>query len=353
MLGYTDQEFPDILDSWAGRLHPEDRPRVFAALTAHIDQRVPYDIEYRLMTKHEGYHWFRARGQALWDESGTIVRMAGSLQSIMDRRRTEETIRRNEQLLRSVADNTTAVIYVKDAAGRYLLINRRFEQIFDLSADRILGHTDHDLFPRHFADAFRANDLEVIQRNTTIEYEEIAPHTDGPRTYISIKLPLHDQAGIPYAMCGISTDITDRKRMEEALKGQDVLLRLALQAIDIGVWNWDLVTGRICWSPHINRFFSGATEARMLTTLDWLALVFPDDRETFSTALSGVKDQQGDDLVLAHRIRKQQGGTQRIVWTGRIIRDRDQRPIHVLGTVGGIPDTEGQGHETNPGSTAR
>lgn len=154
-------------------------------------------------------------------------------------------------------------------------------------------------------------------------------------------------------MCGISTDITDRKRMEETLKGQDVLLRLALQAIDIGVWNWDLVTGRICWSPHINRFFNGVTEATMLTTRDWLALVFSEDRAAFATALSAVTDQQRDDLVLEHRIRKQHGGTQRIVWTGRIVRDQDRRPIHVLGTMGGIADTEGQENKSNPGSTAR
>jgi PAS domain S-box-containing protein len=352
MLGYTDQEFPDFLDSWATKLHPEDRDRVFAALTAHIEQRAPYDIEYRLLTKQHGYHWFRVRAQALWDESGTVVRMAGSLQSIMDRRRTEETIRRKEQLLRSVADNTTAVIYVKDSDGRYLLTNRRFEQLFNLTSDRIIGHTDHEFFPVEFADKFRANDLDVLTRNMLVEYEETAPHPDGPRTYISIKLPLQDEHGRPYAMCGISTDITERKRMEETLKAQDALLRLALQAIDIGVWNWDLATGRICWSPQVNRFFSGVAEARMLTMLDWLALVFPEDRELLSAALSGVKDQPGDDLVLEHRIRKQQGGTQRVVWTGRVIRDREGKPIHVLGTVGGISEAEEQGRGRNPESTA-
>lgn len=353
MLGYTDQDFPDILESWATKLHPDDRERVFAALAAHIDHRAPYDIEYRLLTKHDGYHWFRAKGQAVWDADGTMVRMAGSLQSLMDRRKQEEAIRRSDQLLRHVADNTTAVIYVKDTEGRYLLSNRRFEHLFNVSTDQVIGHTDHEIFPLAFADTFRANDLEVLRRNAIMEYEETAPHPEGPRTYISIKLPLQDETGRPYALCGISTDITERKRMEETLKAQDALLRLALRMIDIGVWNWDLVTGRICWSPQVNRFFSGTAEARMLTTLDWLAMVFPDDRASFSASLIGVPDQQGDELLLEHRIRKQQGGTQRIIWTGRMIRDRDHRPIHVLGTVGGITDTEEQGHDANRESTAR
>jgi len=344
MLGYTDHDFPDILNSWSTKLHPEDRDRVFAALAAHIDHRVPYDIEYRLRTKHDGYHWFRARGQAIWNESGYMVRMAGSLQSIMDRRKQEETIRRSDQLLRHLADNTTAVIYVKDTQGRYLLSNRRFEHLFKLTTSQVIDHTDHELFPLEFADKFRANDLDVLRRNSIVEYEETAPQPDGPHTYISIKFPLQDETGRPYAMCGVSTDITERKRMEETLRAQDRLLRLALQTIDIGVWNWDLPTGRICWSPQVNRFFTGTGEARMLTTLDWLAIVFSDDRESFSVSLIEIMDQQSDELLLEHRIRKQQGGTQRVIWTGRMIRDRDRRPIHVLGTVGGIADTEEQGH---------
>ena len=85
MLGYLDEEFPDVLESWVSRLHPEDTDRVFAALTAHIEHRDPYDVEYRLLTKAGEYGWFRARGQAIWDETGRMTRMAGSLQCVTDR----------------------------------------------------------------------------------------------------------------------------------------------------------------------------------------------------------------------------------------------------------------------------
>jgi PAS domain S-box-containing protein len=118
MLGYTDEEFPDILESFTTRLHPEDRERVFAALTAHIERRVPYDEEYRLLTKWGDYHWVRARGQAIWDGEGRVVRMSGSLHTIMDRKRAEDALRRSQQLLQAKADNTNAVLYVKEASGR-------------------------------------------------------------------------------------------------------------------------------------------------------------------------------------------------------------------------------------------
>jgi PAS domain S-box-containing protein len=351
MLGYTAEEFPDVLESWSSRLHPEDRDRVFAALRAHIEHRVPYDVEYRLLTKQGNYHWVRARGQAIWDAAGHLIRMAGSLQSTMDRRRAEEAIRRSEQLLRDVADHTKAVIYVKAPDGRYLLVNHRFEEIFDLSADRIIGRTDHDLFPPDIADAFRANDLEVLTRNTTIEYEETAPHTDGPHIYISIKLPLHDETGAPYAMCGISTDITERKRMEQALQTHQDQLNLALKAIDVGTWCWDLVAGRLFWSSQVSRLLAVGDVAGPLSADRWLALAHPDDRESLAVTLERIGKHQGDSILIEHHMLRPDGGVQQVVWTGQVIRDCDGRAIHVLGTVGLIEEEREQQESDDLGET--
>ncbi len=85
LLEYGHKEFPEVLESWASCLHPQDRDRVFAALKAHLERQVPYDVEYRLRTKRGAYRWFRARGQALWDADGRPTRMAGSLQWLHDR----------------------------------------------------------------------------------------------------------------------------------------------------------------------------------------------------------------------------------------------------------------------------
>ena len=333
MLGYTDEEFPDVLGSWASRLHPEDADRVYAALTAHIDRRDPYDVEYRLLTKAGEYGWFRARGQAIWDETGQVTRMAGSLQCVTDRKHAEDALRRSEQLLQDVADNTTAVIYVKYADGQYLLINRRFEQIFNLTADQIIGHTDHEIFPKDIADAFRANDVTVLERSTAVEYEEYAPHSDGLHAYISIKFPLYDHTGKPYATCGISTDITERKRIEDTLRTHEQQLRLALTSAEVGTWNWDLQTGQIYWSSQVNRILGLSDEARPRTQNELLALVYREDRESMAHAMRQAMDQPGTDVTFEHRVMRQNGSFQWFVWTGEIIRDRDGKALHILGTV--------------------
>ena len=333
MLGYTDEEFPDILESWTSRLHPEDTDRVFAALTAHIDRHDPYDMEYRLLTKTGEYGWFRARGQAVWDETGQVTRMAGSIQSVTDRKHAEDALRRSEQLLQNVADHTTAVIYVKYADGRYLLANRRFEQLFHLTTDQIVGHTDHEIFPKDIADAFRANDVTVLERNRAVEYEEYAPHSDGLHAYISIKFPLCDHTGKPYATCGISTDITERKRIEDELRANDARSRLALTAPPVGLWGWDLQTGQLYCSPQVSTLLGVAPGSVLGTQNELLALIHPDDRETIVLAMRHARELQRVDVTFEHRVQRQDGSVQWCVWTGEIIRDRDGKGLHVLGTV--------------------
>jgi PAS domain-containing protein len=86
MLGYRDtSDFPNVLDSWASRLHPEDSGWVLDAFGAHLNDRsgrTPYDVKYRLQLKNGQYRWFRASGSTRRASDGTPVRVAGALLDI-------------------------------------------------------------------------------------------------------------------------------------------------------------------------------------------------------------------------------------------------------------------------------
>ncbi|HWP48778.1 MAG TPA: GAF domain-containing protein [Candidatus Limnocylindrales bacterium] len=139
-------------------------------------------------------------------------------QELAERKRAEEALRKSEERLQAILDNSPAVIYVKDTRYRYLLVNRRYETLTHLSREHIAGKTDYELFPKEIADAFRVNDEKVLTARTSLEFEEICLQDDGPHTYISIKFPLFDALGVPYGICGISTDITERKKLEEQFR---------------------------------------------------------------------------------------------------------------------------------------
>ena len=124
----------------------------------------------------------------------------------------------NQEQLIALLDHTSAVIYMRGLDGRYRFVNREYERIFRVRREEIVGLTDHDLFPPDVADDFRANDIAAIGEGRPMRLEESAPGDDGPHTYITVKFPLIDASGEPYAICGISTDITERKRAEEEVR---------------------------------------------------------------------------------------------------------------------------------------
>jgi PAS domain S-box-containing protein len=134
------------------------------------------------------------------------------------RHESDQAVRESQRLLQAIIDNTTSVVYVKDADGRFVLVNRRFEELTNRSRAEIQGRTEYDLFPRETADAVRSSDLEVIRTNAPLELEMTASGDSGPRTFISNKFPLRDAAGRAVGVCGVSTDITERKQAGEAVE---------------------------------------------------------------------------------------------------------------------------------------
>jgi len=125
---------------------------------------------------------------------------------------------KNRGFIKSILDNSPSVIYAKDTKGRYIVINKIYEKLFKIRNEEIVDKTDFDVFPEETAQAFQANDTQVMEKNTTLELEEQVPHNDGIHTYMSIKFPLHDHNNNLIGIGGISTDITDRKNAENKLE---------------------------------------------------------------------------------------------------------------------------------------
>ena len=137
---------------------------------------------------------------------------------IQERKSAEDKLSQSQEQLQAIMDNTTSVIYLKDTEGRYILVNNQFEKLFGVRSNELVGKTDHDIFPVEMADNFQENDKKVIESSVPLEVEESAPHDDGVHTYISVKFPMYDSNKKIYGVCGISTDITDRKNAEAMLK---------------------------------------------------------------------------------------------------------------------------------------
>ena len=136
----------------------------------------------------------------------------------LERKRITAQLRETKNRLQAILDNTPAVIYMKDAGSRHIIVNRRLQSLLGLAEDQIIGKTNHELFPTHVADVLRENDLNVLHSLAPLQIEEMVEQSDGPHTYVSVKFPVFDGEGRPFGICGISTDITEHKHLEEQLQ---------------------------------------------------------------------------------------------------------------------------------------
>ncbi len=159
-----------------------------------------------------------------WGLAGAVLLLLLSLATVWWLRRQIDLrtrhLRESEQRLTTILDTVEAHIYIKDTDYRYQYANRPLREMIGLPLRRIVGKTDDAFFGPDDAVQLRANDRRVIERGERVATEEIGTTVNGRTTsaYYSVKLPLRREDGSIYALCGVSTDITERKRQEERLR---------------------------------------------------------------------------------------------------------------------------------------
>jgi len=218
LTGYTSQEVmglnPRILKT------DKTPPEEFNRLWKTISSGSQWKGEFCNKKKNGEFFWESASISPVKNREGVITNYIAIKEDVTEHRRIEEALRLSKEQMQSILDNTTSVIYLKDLQGKYIFINRQYQELFHATKEGIVGKTDYDIFPKEMADVFRINDQKVIKARAPLEMEEVALHDDGPHTYISIKFPLFDSNGTLYGVCGISTDITDRVKSKEVLQEQ-------------------------------------------------------------------------------------------------------------------------------------
>ena len=215
ILGCTDADLANTFEAWSSRLHPDDQDRVMAALQNHLENRVPYNIEYRLRKQDGEYCWVVARGQAIWDEAGEAIRMAGSIADISDRKKRDRELRRQALIYKSAYDG----IILTDPQGQIVDWNPAATRIFGYSKSEAVGLTPSMLHKLEESATLTQTILEGMRENGSWAGEINFVRKDGTEGICeTIVVPQYDERNKLIGTIGVNRDISDRKKRERILR---------------------------------------------------------------------------------------------------------------------------------------
>ncbi len=149
------------------------------------------------------------------NEEGQIIGSSYIGRDITEIKEMENKLKESEERLKSILENSPTAIYLQDIEGRYLMVNKKYEKIFEVKSEQIKGKTVFDILPEEQAQIFYDHDKFILEKAEPIQFEEIITLAEEQHTFLSWHFPLLDNQGHPYALCGILTDISERKKIEQ------------------------------------------------------------------------------------------------------------------------------------------
>jgi PAS domain S-box-containing protein len=291
-LGAQPVVVPDVLSDASLAAHHDILRQEGIAAVAFVPLALDAGVIGKFMLYYAAPH------ECTTEELELAVSIAAHVALATERKRAELERARSEQLLRAIADNSATVIFLKDLQGRLLLVNRRFEELFHVSAADVLGRTDYEIFPAETADRFRANDRAVLAAGKPLAVEEWAPHDDGLHSYLSIKFPLPGPDGGMIGVGGIATDITERTQLETASRR----LAAIVESSDDAIVSKDLNGIVTSWNRGAERMF-GYTAAEAVGQ-PIAIIAAPDRLDEMPRILAQIRQGQRVDHFETRRRRK-------------------------------------------------
>ncbi len=323
-----------VADPAAGiaNAHPDDLPGMFALSESARAANVPFRWEGRFVVEGET-RIVRIDADPAPGADGW-TRWHGIIADVTETRRAEEAMRRSDALAMAVIQGTADVIYVKDPAGRMLLVNEVTASTLGRTPESMVGRDETSWFPPEIAEPIMAGDRAVLDSGRALTAEEAIVDAAGEaRWYLTTKSPLFAADGSVIGLLAVGRDITDRRRIEEALRERETGLSEAQHLAHIGSWTLfaDERDGRAAWSDEMFRIH-GLDPAGGVPPLDeYVRFTVPADFARVRAAIDRCL-ADGEPYEIEHEIRRPDGEVRHIRSRATALRDPDGRIVGLRGT---------------------
>jgi PAS domain S-box-containing protein len=229
-LDYTGLTFQEQIAQPNCAVHPEDLPRVIEKWLMYIAAGESFEDEMRLRSADGEYRWFLVRTVPLRDKQSNIVNWYGSSIDIEDRKRAEDDLKRQKEILQKIFDNVPAMIGFVGPDGKIKLVNAEWERTLGWTLDEILSH-HLDVFAELYPDPTRRQEVLQFVFDSNANWADFRPRAKDGRVIDTSWANVHLSDG---TTIGLGRDTTTEKRTEEALhKSHDQLRALAARVQSI------------------------------------------------------------------------------------------------------------------------
>lgn len=252
-----------------------------------------------------------------------------------ERKLAQIALRESEQRLSAIFDSAPAGMVLFDTEFRYQLINNTLAEINDIPAADHIGKTVAEVLPE-ITDIIYPLFRQILETNQPILNQELTGETPNKPNEIShfniSYFPIPGSMGKPNGIGAVVIDVTERKRTEEALRKSEERFNLAMQGANDGVFDWNLVTNEIYYSPRWKSMLGYADSELQNDFSAWEDLIDPVDREKSWDMLTDYINGQRDNFKLECRMRHKDGHWVDILSRAFLVKNEQDKAVRVVGT---------------------
>ena len=272
------------------------------------------------------------------DSAGSVRNIVSISEDITEIRSYEKKLIEQQRLLKSIIDIMPVGVFMKDTEARYVLVNKTLGDMHGIPHTEMLGRTYRELQLGGESQIRDAEDEDRAVLNMAPDLPAMHASRMSSRGWRRIlKKPLLDDEGAVLGLVGVSININEIVETREALERHRATLQMAQELSKIGIWDWDLASGKVEWTREIDQIFGcqGESAGRELSTL--LAFIEKDERKGAEKVIrEAVRNKAGFDI--AHKIRQPRGALRNVREKGRVLLDSKGAPVRVLGVMEDITD---------------
>ena len=336
-IGLTQEQCLQNPNFWFESLHPNDRKRVLSELQETLSSGKSFECEYRLQKGTGEVIWVADHAVVVRDNDGVPLFRQGVMFDITARKQTQENLQTSEAFNRLLLASTGEGIYGVDLKGRCTFINPAALKMLGITNEaQVLGKNMHALIHHTRPDGtpYPRRECRVYQayrRGEGVHVDdEVLWKSDGTSFPVEYQShPLHPN-GRPVGAVVTFTDISERKRTEQALRDSRAQLAAAQRIAHIGNWSWNLRTSELTGSKETYRLFG--IEPRPITFETLLEYVHPQDRQKLRESINLALEQQAS-FDITYAIVSSDGAERFIHSQGDVTVDEAGEPLWLVGTV--------------------